>query len=357
MERKKAQRKRNVRRKAERIKWEGRLLYAVGVLGLAALVVCAFFLPKLLFSMRDSQLCKDIVLGEREEMDVTMLSAAYEPSLGVRLRNFTSGLAQGRTFYVSEQDMEPTQELLDLLYNDGRSLFHQQPFWVLSFLDLVDYRFISLNREFSVNIWKQYVIYSDELAEGIYFIIWYLELEDNEGEKLEVLMDAEDYTFYGLASKQNLHTALGDESLSLLVYYSGQSFYEWWYAFEYYYQCISEETLDDHYQGVVHEANANIYDKYTYEISEEVANLEAIWRGGEALELPDDDTCILHLPCGEQFLDFSVRIQRNTGQRDSGTLYDSSGNYAITYYNPVYPDSYIGLDDICRLIPEFLERF
>lgn len=319
---------------------ESRILYAAGALGLAALIACAFYLPRLIFSMSDNRLCSDIVLGEREDMDVTFLSASYEPSMGVRLQNFADGLARGRNYYFSEQDLTLTHELYQILGNDGDSRIFQQPCWAMNSLGLMSMTF-SLTNYYTVHSWKQYVIYSDDFAEGVNFIVWYLEIENNSGGILNILMDAEDYTIYGLTTRPNPTEKIDPFSFSWLMQ-DDLRLYEWVFAFRYYYQCLPDYALDN-----IFFININQNRVYTYDAAvdflahEDSTELENLWMEQEVFEIPDADTCIMRLPCGTQNLDYSIRLLRYGDDIDS-----SVGEYS---------HSYIGLDDLCRLIPEFAE--
>lgn len=333
MERSKAEKKRKDRRKTKPGRMESRILYAAGALGLAALIACAFYLPRLIFSMSDNRLCSDIVLGEREDMDVTFLSASYEPSLGVRLQNFADGLARGRNYYFSEQDLTLTHELYQILGNDGDSRIFQQPCWAMNSLGLMSMTF-SLTNYYTVHSWKQYVIYSDDFAEGVNFIVWYLEIENNSGGILNILMDAEDYTIYGLTTRPDPTEKIDPFSFSWLMQ-DDLRLYEWVFAFRYYYQCLPDYVLDK-----IFFININQNRFYTYNEAanilahEDYTELENLWMEEEVFEIPDADTCIMRLPCGTQYLDYSIRLLRNGDE---------------------YSHSYIGLDDLCRLIPEFAE--
>lgn len=341
MERSKAEKKRKDRRKTKPGRMESRILYAAGALGLAALIACAFYLPRLIFSMSDNRLCSDIVLGEREDMDVTLLSAAYEPSLGVRLQNFADGLARGRNYYFSEQEMALTQEMYQILENDGDSRIFQQPCWAMNSLGLMSHIFSLTSKYYTVHSWKQYVIYSDDFAEGINFIVWYLEIEDYKGGTLNILMDAEDYTIYGLTTRPDPTEKIDPFSLSWLMQ-EDLRLYEWVFAFRYYYQCLPDYVLDKIFFININQNRVYSYNEAANFLAhEDYTELENLWMEEEVFEIPDADTCIMRLPCGAQNLDYSIRLLRN------GDAVDSSVNE--------YSHSYIGLDDLCRLIPEFAE--
>ena len=341
MELSKAEKKKKDRRKIKTGRMESRILYVVGVLGLAALIACAFYLPRLIFSVGDNRLCSDIVLGEREDMDVTLLSAAYEPSLGVRLQNFVDGLARGRNYYFSEQDIAITRDLYQLLENDSDSRIFQQPCWAMNTLGLMSHVCSLTSAFYSVHSWKQYVIYSDDFAESVNFIVWYMEIEDYKGGTLNILMDAEDYTIYGLTTRPNPTAKIDPYSFCLLMEDESR-LYEWGLAFRYYYQCLPDYIVDNQNfinlnqnRVITYDEAANIFTYANY------TELENIWTDGEMFEIPDEDTCIMRLPCGTQYLDYSIRLLRYRDDVDSNV-----GEYSL---------SYIGLDDLCRLIPEFAE--
>ena len=342
MERSKAEKKKKDRRKIKTGRMESRILYVVGVLGLAALIACAFYLPRLIFSVGDNRLCSDIVLGEREDMDVSLLSAAYEPSLGVRLQNFADGLAQGRNYYFSEQDMAITQELYYILENDGDSRIFQQPCWALNTLGLMSHTFSLTTKYYTVHSWKQYVIYSDDFAEGINFIVWYLEIEDNKGGTLNILMDAEDYTIYGLTTRPDPTSKIDPFSFFRLLQ-EDLNLYEWVFTFRYYYQCLPDYALDNMFFINLNQNRVYSY----YEAANIMAhedNLElykVLLIEEEAFDIPDAETFIMRLPCGTQNLDYSIRLIEYGDDVENRV-----GEYSL---------SYIGLDDLCRLIPEFAE--
>lgn len=340
MERSKAEKKRKDRRKTKPGRMESRILYAAGALGLAALIACAFYLPRLIFSMSDNRLCSDIVLGEREDMDVTFLSASYEPSLGVRLQNFADGLARGRNYYFSEQDLALTHELYQILGNDGDSRIFQQPCWAMNYLGLMSHTF-SLTNYYTVHSWKQYVIYSDDFAEGVNFIVWYLEIENNSGGILNILMDAEDYTIYGLTTRPNPTEKIDPFSFSWLMQ-DDLRLYEWVFAFRYYYQCMPDYVLDNIFFININQNRVYSYNEAVdFLAHEDYTELENLWMEQEVFEIPDADTCIMRLPCGAQNLDYSIRLLRYGDDAKSNV-----GEYS---------HSYIGLDALCRLIPEFAE--
>lgn len=344
---------------SRRGKYDSRLFYAAGAAGLAALVACAFLLPRLIFGVRDSYLYRDTVLEARENTDMDLLGATYEPSLRNRLKNFGEGLAQGKTYYVSEQQMTVTQELTQQLMS-GNGIF-QAPSDLLIEGDLIA---DAIYNGLEVSQWKQYVIYSDDYAGGVNFIIWYLKLTLEEtGESLELLMDAEDYTLYGIQASNIIEMTTKEYEQYFrykfgLYSYIGLDAYQlygWWREFCYYYQVMTAEEYDLYYSGMQIYINDNdtttIINQETHQAAvEHMQELNDAWESAQAWDAPDENTFVLHLPYEDVSLDFSVRLL-DRGVVEWPEHYDE---YMVAYW---YPELFLGIDSICELIPEFAETF
>lgn len=320
----------------------GRKLYVLGTAGLVLLLLFSFFGPQLIFSLRDSYLCRDIIHEEQENTDVMLLGASYESSLGQRLRNFVEGQERGRNFYVSDQEMEVTQELYQQLSEGPGILYQQGILAVMVDIGMVSYLFFGDNT-FTVNCWKQYVIYSDEYTEGVNFIIWYLDLEADDGKRLELLIDAEDATLYALYAERNIlltmNQALKWDITDLIRVVPLD---ELWYFLHYYYQSIPREEWNN--EALYRSGDGQLH----WDIDSDrdgivtVEMLESAWANGEAISLPDAKTIILHLLFSGRNLDFSFRLFHDFDQNE---------------FSKLYPDFYMGFDSISELIPEFAERF
>lgn len=325
---------------------DGKKLYAIGATGLVALLLCAFFLPQLMFGIRDNYLCRDIVHDEREDFDVTLLSAAYEPALGRRLQAFADGLRAGRNYYVSEQDLDISEDIYETLYEN----LLRSDSWMTILMDIGLIPGLFRN-DFTLNSWKQYVIYNDDYAGGVNFIIWYFAMTDDDGKSWELLVDAEDLSIYGIYANRTVMNLKNVEMTGGIIEYFGLfqiDIVAWWYYSCYYYQSISREELESYYNGV----NFSMVDAYGTRSASEVVHLyrsESAWEGGEAWNSPDTDTLICHLPFVDQKLDFSARYLRN-----SSSAGGDSGSDGIDF-DP--PDLFVGIDSICRLIPEFEDLF
>lgn len=346
-------RKKHVHKKSAIGKTGGRMLYAAGAVGLILLLVFSFYAPQLIFGLRDKYLCRDIVREEQENTDVTLLGAAYEASLGRRMRTFSVGLERGRDYYVSSHKMPVTQEIYEILDEKDMVLYQLELIEVMMDIGIISYSF---QNGFTVNDWKQYVIYSDEYKEGVNFIIWYLEIEGSDGKRMELLVDAEDATLYGVYAERNTvlsvdqakkWSRLVNADLFTLYEMRGVALEEWWYYISYYYQSISREELEKYIDNRSNAMQIDAEINQSYEEVVTIQYLENVWYNGGALTSPDSNTFIFHLLFPGRSLDFSIRLFKDERE--------DADDEEIIYY--LYPDVYMGVDPICQMIPEFAERF
>lgn len=171
-----------------------RLKYSVGILALSALILSSLYLPQAFFAVQDTLQYKGISLMEQEQMDILSLSMGYEASLYQRMANFAEGLVENRRYYVDEQEKEVTEEIWDFL----RSEEGLNQNFLRGFMELIQPSKGYLKGISQILQWKQYLIYSDNYAQGVNFILWFFELEAPEGYRTFVLMDAQDYTVYAV---------------------------------------------------------------------------------------------------------------------------------------------------------------
>lgn len=341
-DRSKAKRPKDHKKANNRHNSESRMVYAAAVLGVAALLVCAFYLPQLLFQARDNALCGDTVLGERESVDI-LIGDSYELSLYDRMRNYAEGLASGTSYYVSVQDMEVDEELYNLLYGNVDRIF-QNPLQIMIQGHLIPYSFLS---DLTIMQRKQYVIYSDDYARGVSFIIWYLELAGPDGEKLELLMDAETYTLYGIKAEKyglwgsdenidwreySLYADL-ERHLQMVGFSDARDF---WFTMAIHYEAISISQVELIYVMIdaARVDKAMIIQGEDEEQQEMLRQLAALSEG----EWRDENELVLSLPYGEYLMELRMQM-----------LVDPSQVYR-------YHDAYLGFDAICEMIPEFMEE-
>lgn len=171
----------------------GVLLCGLGALGLVMLVTAAFFGPQIVFAMQDDIRCGRIVSLSPLEVDITSFNTNYELDLYKRLERFAQGLADSRQYYVTVQDMEPTADIADWMASE-QGFFHdrfQALVWNLGLIpeELFGYSLIG---------WKRCVIYGDDFAGGVNFILWYIELGNNGETVARLLVDGETGELYGI---------------------------------------------------------------------------------------------------------------------------------------------------------------
>lgn len=215
------------------------LAYSLGTLGLVLLITAAFFGPRIVFAMQDDIRCGAVVSMSPEEVDITSFNTGYETDLYKRLERFAKGLAEDRQYYVTVQDMELTTEIMDWVSEQG---YYQESFQMLVFnLELIPeemffYELIS---------WKRCVIYGDDFAGGVNFILWYLELGNDDKPVVRLLVDGETGELYGV--RTNFDAYLQDERketrnilLNLVDSYNIYTDEIWYWSF----------TLGNYYGGL-----------------------------------------------------------------------------------------------------------
>ena len=231
-----------------------------------------------------------------------------------------------------------SDELTDFLYSE-RGLYQgfiQEFFYYLApFAVWEDY--------YSVVSWKQYVIYSDNFEEGVNFILWYIELQDNAGGIFKLLADAEDGTIYGLKTEDNSLSGNDynyKEFMEMLRY--GEGTLEAWTCFALYYDAVSDEMADDtilqaEKMGIdvsVTETDANSYDTEISVYDEEKKKRQILDASSYQNET-ENRICFL-IPYGDTELDAVVHVDEEEESR---------------FY--LFPDVVVGIRQIYEMIPEF----
>lgn len=347
-------------------------LYTAELLGLTAIVLAAFFIPQLLFRIQDGILYGRTELSRRESMDLEALSGTYEASLHKRMQNFAEGLAMGDNFYVNERNLTPDKELEDYLNSDSMFLPTEQ------MMSMVQLPMIFWDYGYEVSRWTQYVIYSDNYAKGVNFILWYIELDFSGVVKLSLLKDAQTDTIYALKIQG---CDWMDASPYSVMKYTGlleqESLIELWLFCALRFEVISSETdlLEQFIQSGGSQTGADGRTETGIELTEKeryaarkmaehyieiVDNSESadIGAGFYEDELTDDDyraildyiedriesdpenrLASLRLPYGNASLEAVVRI---------GELQTQDPKFSY-----MYPDITFGVRQIYEMIPEF----
>ncbi len=225
------------------------------VLALALLVALAFFSPRWLFFLQDRKQCSDFVLSEREKVDAAALSTNYETSFNRRMINFAQDLTAQTNFFVASQELYDYDTLRQFLDSNELMDDYYDP---LSDLMLIRDEGFS----YDIGCWKQYIIYSDDYTKGVYFILWYVELQNaDSGETAyKLLMEADSGELYALWSARGTQwtgasqaiaagKALSDDTTISLNTFLGldryRSYFSVWSGLFYYFGGLRENGFDN----------------------------------------------------------------------------------------------------------------
>lgn len=341
----KGRERRSARKTSKRIS-----VYAAELCALAVSLGAAFFAPQFLFQMQDGILWEKTWLSERERVDVEGLGTAYERSLPVRMLQFAEGLAAENSFYVNETSLFVSEDIYEYLDTD---ILYQEMISSLVDGGLLSYNFWKM--DYTVNQWKQYVIYSDDYARGVNFMLWYVELQDVDGVLLKLLTDAEGSTIYALKTENNRFydrekASVGYDYLREYWRESHVS-YELWTFFALYYQSVSEDELAARLKEMEERVDFEINDSELAVIYGESAavgeNAEGksvgigigIGETGEALwHLDEEDTMSYRLSYGDVTLEAVMKVED----------VDGGSTFVIQY-----PNITMGIRQIYEMIPEF----
>lgn len=192
---KKNQKKKNLNKRT--------LQYGAGLLTFVLLIVSALWLPQVFFEVSDALRYGEVSLMEQEDPDVLTLTNGYEESLYRRLKSFAEGRAGQRQYYYNKQPKEVTEEIREFLF-ESELRFHAYGIYedmiMRMFTESLGYSPEVFAKKTSLDLyqWDQYVVFSDDYAQGVNFILWCFSLKNSLGDNLTILMDAHDYTVYAL---------------------------------------------------------------------------------------------------------------------------------------------------------------
>ncbi len=317
------------------------LILAAELFILALLLVTASYAPQVLFHVQDSFLCDATTLDQRESMDVDSLSITYEKSLAQRMKIFAEGLMSEENYYVTSRNLPISQEIYD--YLNSEEGLQQLIIQVFAEAEFIPYSFYEM---IYVNEWKQYVICSNNYTEGVNFILWYIELTDNQEVILKLLVDAETGTLYAFKTENN---DSGRQVMLCDEWYI-ERFIMWWSFFSGYYEASSEDDISIMYK---------LSEELQFELEKEVIN-EAVIHDkkqqdetvkGVELFISDnsgfrqkENVIDFYLPYGEASLEVRILLDAEAVEETE---------YVVVYQYCQYPNMTIGVRQIYELIPEF----
>ncbi len=282
-----------------------------------------------------------------------------------RFKRFADGIEQGRNYFVSAEELQVTQTQrespFELLFESVDTV-SQGPLALLTFSDISDLaRYIN---KYSVESWKQYTIYSDDYGAGINFLIWYVKL-GSDNENIELLIDAEDRTVYGIYQNEkhyelvssrsyadNWESSRAEGPMSFINFtFGGIGAEELCDILRYLYLVPSDMTAD-----VYDSTGRDSFYVYDYvngmsggnDSQSESENYDSVY--SDFVEYSDAERLRIRLNYSGSPLSLTLHFM-DSDEHAGGTLVKNKVAYYI-----YYPEYYMGIDEICELIPEFLDK-
>lgn len=341
--------------------------YLIGGLALAILLIAAFAVPKLIFTIQDIVRGETMVLSAREKLDISAFGTSYERTLYKRLVSYADGVGEGRTYYVAAQDMEDTTELEAFLVSSQTGM-HQVGVQFLADMGFVPNFFAgwkNIESEVEVKKWKQYVIYGDDFAEGVNFILRYVELEWGAGVyKMKLLLDGESGAVYGIRWEDTDWSNASFKNVSIVKRegFNEETMWNFLYLLAVYVggydEMLSEEErvilsrlISQDFWNLEKEGQTEIIYRIAGEMEvlgyhwseEKIKYVEGLMKKANWWIEENGNRLAFAIPYGENTLDFVI-------ESEHGACEDRWHVYNRYIY---YRDMILGFPDIYRLIPEF----
>ena len=324
--------------------------YLLSSAGFILLIGMAFLAPKMIFAVQDTKRCSEVKAEAWERMDVTSFDSDYETDLYPRLFRFAAELADGKPFYVTAQsgiDQEAVRQLL----LPGEAL-HFNGLWLLIDCGLLPVEV----QTYEILDAEQFVIYGDDYAEGVNFIIWYIGLgmeQENGGEPIvKLLVDAKTGEIYATAADSRIlpwydlinsrkantgpsiqkYLGLVEEDMPEIAvnfaYWFGGVEYQGYSDFNQKYQDQISVNYSE-YDGIIFETDPEMKPEEEATDKTQEPQAEATWE----INGDGNDICF-GFPYGTHFLEFELHLTDRVGE--AGTFL-------------------IGFPEIYDRIPEFTE--
>ena len=352
------------RQKPQR-KPERMLLYLLFLLSLAVLIGAAFVSPKWVFGIQDGIQCEKLVLEEKENVDVTALSTNYEASFYQRMADFAENPPDSTKYYVASEELTNHQELQRFLQSE--SGLYRDSILFLTEVGLVTQDIFTSN----ITRWKQYVIYSDDYARGVNFILWYIELESSNEDTgtYRLLLEAETGEVYGVRADTgdrwlNGYDGMpGKTTVSLeeflgVIYYT--DYYSLWETAAYFFSGLEETNYYSDYKQYLEQVSFYEEKAFLEKVDKEALGLvEDIEQNNAGTEMESN------LWSGDSMVEYWTEhpprfVSRNNGNRLECTFPYGRGDLIFGMKIPEnlsYPwiihDVTVGFPAIYEMIPEF----
>ena len=175
-----------------------KVLLCIGTL--CFLIVCAFLTPGLLLGIQDKKrLTQSVGISNAETVN-TIWQENYETDTTLRLQNLASGLAGGKQYYVSKQNMDQNKEgqLADII---DKYVISAEWNYVLQDIGLLPEDYVYEKGLHNASICK-YILYDEKLTDGVAIMSYDIKLQiqddTNRSVNMEFIIDSETGTLYAL---------------------------------------------------------------------------------------------------------------------------------------------------------------
>lgn len=349
---------------AERERW----VYLIGGLVLVILLIAAFVTPKLIFTVQDMVRNEHMVLTAQEKSDISAFSTSYEKSLYRRLAKYAEGVAEGRTYYAASQDLEDTADL-EAFLTSAQTGLRQDGILLLEDLGWVP-DFLSGGLSFEVKECKQYVIYGDDFAEGVNFILRYAELEWEDGDSphsMKLLLDGESGAVYGLRWESAVvdHYRFDSQGISLAEDMGIDEWYTWSLLCTFavtiggYGDLLNLEDVAYAMEGrYTYEENVSISETTAEEVREKFIQELSQWMTEEQVQYVrnlmvradwrtenEGNRLVFEIPYGEGVLPYVIESEHGA--------FGDSFYWHVGKRRVRCRDMTVGFPDVYRMVPEF----
>lgn len=174
------------------------VLLCIGTLFL--LIVCAFITPGLLLGIQDKKRLTQSVGTSNAEIANTIWQENYETDTTLRLQNLANGLAGGKQYYVSKQNMDENEEgqIADII---DKYVISAEWNYVLQDIGLLPEDYVYKKGLHNASICK-YILYDEKLTDGVAIMSYDIKLQiqddANGSVTMEFIIDSETGTLYAL---------------------------------------------------------------------------------------------------------------------------------------------------------------
>lgn len=300
-----------------------KVIYGLCIAGMAGLVMAAFQLPQFVFMVQDKYRFMNTAVEERGSLDIARLNMTYEKQLSTRMENFARGNHEFVT--ATGYDTGDATEK-DVLLN--QIMAQDLNLWMADYNYLSEYFYYGYSDGFSsddVSDWKKYVVYGEDIREGVTLMVWYVDITLADDTRMQLLTDTETGTLYYVrvtAGKSDAYR------------FSFDSDYPFYYPFDfllpvsYYYESDVDQWLET---GGDEQAAGNETVIYNYDkdiFSKNIFTDLVITRGDNEFSMS------FPLYYGDQTLTFRFEAHRGNG---------------------FLPDYTMGISEIGNLIPEMMQ--